>query len=549
MYAEGPFTALDYKKSVNKEIEKIIEKERKNKNDALFNKGKYDKNIDNENQIMQSIENLNHTTVGDRYKPSSSVKDAMQALIDVVSNKEYIDLINNINMDIRRHNYTDKVVQINKLSSKIEELTKKAGISSHTVTVMDDAKLKSQNMTINLAVNKLAEAKRESIDKDYGTLNLEPQNLPDNYDAIRLINLANSDSLEATMENMRFKNNAQKIAQQLEIRDSALKIIERCERLRRELEIDAKENEMDFSKINQTLNTLVQEKKKALAQANSFLKSQNIDKYLEEAKKFEQEDRDKEVRNHIFSEYENIVKEIEDLKKNDPNNLARIHELKEQLEKIKIANVDKDINFGEYDKKEEKAKEEYQQEQQIEKMLQEEKEEERAMMREINRNYKEYLRRRAINELKASGDYDNVNREELIREKIAEISRSEKASDDEFTRRQIQEAENKLMAIAQEQLDNENIFTDEVEVIEAKVAEMIAGAYMTPEERCREDMIKQGMDEREITDSLVASNAGYYKDGTSGYEHTKEIQQLVQEIGNYNASLSPVYEQDNDYSK
>ena len=54
---------------------------------------------------------------------------------------------------------------------------------------------------------------------------------------------------------------------------------------------------------------------------------------------------------------------------------------------------------------------------------------------------------------------------------------------------------------------------------------------------------------REITDSLVASNAGYYKDGTSGYEHTKEIQQLVQEIGNYNASLSPVYEQDNDYSK
>lgn len=554
MYAEGEFEVIDYKKSLDTFIEDTINKEREQLKGKIF-KRSTERNIEMLDLIEKSVDAISEITMGEIYKPSNEIMEPLQKLANLVSSEELYTITNAINTDIMTHNYSDKVRQINELSARIEKLSEKATLSngkrlgSSSVVISDRSKTKSNNEVFKSAIEKLAKEKKKKLDADLGHIDLQQQEQAENYDAKRLIQLANSDYLESSMENMTFKRNVKEVAHQLEIRDSATKIIKACEELQEKLVNEAKDNDMNFSRIQEALSVLLQQKKKELAAANSFLKSQNVDKYLEEAKKFEQTSRENDTKNQIFGQYGDIVKEIEELKQKDPDNLDRIHELEERLESIKIANSDKDINFGEYDKKEEKAKEEYKQAQQIEEMLQNEKDEERAMMREINRNYRESLRRRAINELKLSGDYDNVNREELIREKMAEISRSEKASDDEFTRRQIQEAENKLMAIAQEELGNENIFTDEVEVIESKVAEMIASAYMTPEERCRQDMIKQGMNEREITDSLVASNAGYYKDGTSGFEHTKEIQQLVQEIGNYNASLSPVYAQDNDYSK
>lgn len=557
MHAEGTFTVLDYKKSLEEFLDAEKEKER-DKPKGTFFKSSAQKNIEMLDMLESSIDAIYAVTdsvLADRYSPSVEIVEALQMVANQTTVEEFSKLSLAINTDIMTHNSLDESRQINELVPRIKKIAEKATLSNgkpianSDVKVSDRFKSKSNTENFKSVITQFAEMAEKSLDKEYGHIDIRQQELPKSYDAQRLISLANSDSLESSMENMRFKNNVQKIAKQLEIRDNATKVIESCERLQRELMNEAKDNNMDFSKINNAINTLLQQKRKELTEANSFLRNYNIDKYLDEARKFEQNSRENDTKNHIFGQYENIVKEIEDLKKNDPNNLAKINELKERLEKIKIANSDKDINFGEYDQKEEEAKEEHKHEQQMQEMMEKERENESAMMREINRNYKEYLRKRAIREIEQSPDFDNVNREELIREKMSEISKSERASDDEFTRRQMQEAENKLMAIAQEELEIQGVFTDSVETIEKKATDMISQSYMTPEERCREDMRKQGMDEREITDSLVAANAGYYRDGTSGYEHTKEIQELVQEIGNYRASLGNDYEQEDSLSR
>lgn len=557
MYAEESFTVLDYKKSLEEFLEVELEKEFAKPKGKIF-KSSAEKNIEMISLLKDSINavyDITDLVLADMYRPSSEIIEALQVLANHVSREELNGLSTAINTDIMAHNSLDKIRQIHELSPRIKKIAEKATLSNgkpianSIVQVSDRSKSKSQSENFKSVITQFADMVEKSLDKEYGHIDLKQQELPDNYDAQRLINLANSNSLEATMANLKFKSNIQEISKQLVIRDSATKVIEACERLQRELENEVKNNNIDFSRVNKFVDTLLQQKRRELNEANSFLKNYNIDNYLEEAKKIEQTSRENDTKDQIFGQYESIVKEIEELKKKDPNNLDKIHELEERLERIKMVNSDKEINFSEYDQREEKAKDDYKNEQEMQEMMEKERENESAMMREINRSYRESLRKRAINELKLSGDYDNVNREELIRAKIAEISRSEKASDDEFTRRQIKEAENKLMAIAQEELEIQGVFTDSVETIEKKVSDMISQSYMTPDERCREDLRKQGMNEQEITDSLVAANVGYYRDGMSGYEHTKEIQELVQEIGNYRASLGNDYEYEENLSK
>ena len=137
----------------------------------------------------------------------------------------------------------------------------------------------------------------------------------------------------------------------------------------------------------------------------------------------------------------------------------------------------------------------------------------------------------------------------MIQEKMSEISRRHKASEDELTARRIQEAENRLREIAQDELANSDIITDDLSVIDAKVADMIAQSYMTPAERCRHEMLRDGMDEKDIPDILPTSQTDYYKDGMTGYQHTREIKDIVRNIGNYRQSLSSEYEDAQGLSK
>lgn len=570
MYTEPEFTASDYYRGLDECLDKVVEKERDNLKESFF-KGKIEKRIELESLARKSLQGISSISRGDSYRPSAALKDSLQSLVNKVSKEEYHELMFAINSDIRRVNYHEKAHQINELMERVEKISTKITLSNgktlstRLVLVKDQSNSRSETTSFIVAAKKLAKEKKESLDMNYGVIELQQNDYVDHSTSNILIEMSNSDFLETTSANRRFKENISEITKQLEIRESAEKAIKACERFREILQTESKEKGIDFSKMEQTLNSIITTKQQELAAANRFLRSYDIDKYIQMSNDFRKSRDAEDTRNSVITQYKNIVKELEDLKKNDPNNFERIHELEERLERIKRSNLDVDIKFGEYDEKAEEAKEEYKHEQQMEEMLAKEAAKESAILKEVNRQYRESLRKEAIRELEANGTFDgiyqevsgdirdvnpnNKNREQLIQEKMSEISRQHKASEDELTARRIQEAENRLREIAQDELANSDIITDDLSVIDAKVADMIAQSYMTPAERCRYEMLRDGMDEKDIPDILPTSQTDYYKDGMTGYQHTREIKDIVRDIGNYQQSLSSVYEQDNDYSK
>ena len=115
-----------------------------------------------------------------------------------------------------------------------------------------------------------------------------------------------------------------------------------------------------------------------------------------------------------------------------------------------------------------------------------------------------------------------------------------KTSEDEYTMRKIEENENKLREIAEGILMDEGNYTEDLEIIDARVADMVAQAFMTPEERYRYVESKDGTPEKDIPEPSPSQLEGY-RDGMSGYQYTGEIKNIVKEMGEYRASLGPDY--------
>ena len=552
------FQVSDYRRALEKSLEMQREYDRSNIKTGFMR----DKVSNQEADIEKEIGKIFDVSLDRYYSPSDSIKTTLQVLINNLPRNEYLQVMVAINGDIKNANYFEKSREISASVKEIEKLADKIAAPDGKKLTGRDTFVSQQygtdktKMTFKGAVDGMADAQKKSLDFDRGVIEMEQNVVEDHITSQRLIDMAQSDYLETNVENRRFQKNAVEIAKQVEIRENATKVIKLCEELLRDIQVEERETGVSLAKTKDSISTILATKRQELAAANRFLRQYNIDNFIEMSKEYEKANDASDAKERIVAQYKSIVKDIEELRRLDPDNYEKIEELRERLEKIKLSNLDIDIKFDEYDDKALEAQEEYQHQQELEEMMKKEAAHESEIMKEVNRQYHESVREEAIRELEAAGTFDgiyqevsgdvrdvnpnNKNREKIIQEKMREIMQRHKTSEDEYTMRNIEENENKLREIAEGILMDEGNYTEDLEIIDAKVADMVAQAFMTPEERYRYVESKDGTPEKDIPEPSPSQLDGY-RDGMSGYQYTGEIKNIVKEMGEYRASLGPDY--------
>ena len=552
------FQVSDYRRALEKSLEMQREYDRSNIKTGFMR----DKVSNQEADIEKEIGKIFDVSLDRYYSPSDSIKTTLQVLINNLPRNEYLQVMVAINGDIKNANYFEKSREISASVKEIEKLADKIAAPDGKKLTGRDTFVSQQygtdrtKMTFKGAVDGMADAQKKSLDFDRGVIEMEQNVVEDHITSQRLIDMAQSDYLETNVENRRFQKNAVEIAKQVEIRENATKVIKLCEELLRDIQVEERETGVSLAKTKDSISTILATKRQELAAANRFLRQYNIDNFIEMSKEYEKANDASDAKERIVAQYKSIVKDIEELRRLDPDNYEKIEELRERLEKIKLSNLDIDIKFDEYDDKALEAQEEYQHQQELEEMMKKEAAHESEIMKEVNRQYHESVREEAIRELEAAGTFDgiyqevsgdvrdvnpnNKNREKIIQEKMREIMQRHKTSEDEYTMRKIEENENKLREIAEGILMDEGNYTEDLEIIDAKVADMVAQAFMTPEERYRYVESKDGTPEKDIPEPSPSQLDGY-RDGMSGYQYTGEIKNIVKEMGEYRASLGPDY--------
>ena len=552
------FQVSDYKRALEKSMDMQREYDRSNIKLEFMR----DKVSNQEADIEKEIGKIFDVSLDDYYSPSDSIKTTLQVLINNLPREEYLQVMTAINGDIKNANYFEKSREISASVKEIERLANKIAANDGKKLTGRDTFVSQQygtnrtKMTFKGAVDGMADAQKKSLDFDRGIIEMEQNVVEDHITSQRLIDMAQSDYLEANGENRRFQKNVGEIVKQVEIRENATKVIKLCEELLRDVQVEEREKGVSLAKVKESVTKILAAKRQELATANRFLSQYNIDNFIEMSKEYEKVHDASDTKDRVVTRYKNIVQEIDRIKRTQPVDYQRLEELRNELEEIRNQCANLDIKYDEFKQISDDAVAELHRQEMLDDMFEKEQQEEKEIIKAANAAYSESVREEAIRELEADGTFDgiyqevsgdvrdvnpnNKNREKIIQEKMREIMQRHKTSEDEYTMRKIEENENKLREIAEGILMDEGNYTEDLEIIDARVADMVAQAFMTPEERYRYVESKDGTPEKDIPEPSPSQLEGY-RDGMSGYQYTGEIKNIVKEMGEYRASLGPDY--------
>jgi len=385
--------------------------------------------IKNLSELFQAIGTLNFSNTN-KYNLPTELKSQFDELSTLLEKEEVNNLKEVINNCFKNVN-EDKKERLEEDVKKAQKLLNQLNIGSNRILIYDNNnEYTGKTISFNNAIEEIRKKGLIYLNSKYLLLLNKTTEVE--------LNLNDKIMLD-TLEEM-IKTN------QLEQNQSSKDIIENFKSLKESFQKKAKIDKI-LLVISHTLSSISQVKEVEFSNVKTYLEKleknyqqelDNTNKYLnkfdfEYVKKKIKEKKEKESLNDKIKRYQRLSYELEKMKDKTPNNSEEIHKIQEEMQgNARTSGLTPDQIENAFDEgRRQYQKESYDKDLRI-KAINEGNEKEKEIRREVMRQMREY----AIQELKASGAFDDIyefrngdayskpiDEEKLIQRKIAELEK------------------------------------------------------------------------------------------------------------------------------
>jgi len=286
------YSSIDYYRSLNEALEKMIEKEEEGMKEHVFFQSKYRAMKKFELNLQKDITLLYNFDTKSKYEPSENLISSFGVLASNISDSEYESLINALTTDIDNINNNNKIRFLtnmeNKLLKSIEFATAGdySSIKLKEIVVKDLYTNQSQTMTFAEGIKQLVEHKKSRIKEVEAKVSI-PRKKEDNSQEESLIELANSSYLNDEESDKETKDTILEIAKQLETKRKAEIAVKECNSLTYKIEEEQDVNNIKLDKSMKFIERTLDFKKDQIKDANKELDNYDLEEYFEIADKYQ----------------------------------------------------------------------------------------------------------------------------------------------------------------------------------------------------------------------------------------------------------------------
>ncbi len=287
------YSSIDYYRSLNEALEKMIEKEEEDMKNHVFFQSKYRAMKKFELNIQKDITLLYNFDTKSKYEPSENLISSFETLASNISDEEYNSLITSLSEDVDNINNNDKIHFINSIEDKLLKSIEYAttgdysSIKQKEIVVKDPYTNQSQTMTFAEGIKNLVEHKKNRL-KEINVKISIPRKTDENLQEESLIELANSSYLNDEESDKYIKENVLEIADQLKIKRKAETAVKECTSLTYKIEEEQDVNNIKLSKSMKFIEKTLDNKKDEIKSANKKLEHYDLEEYFEIADKYQE---------------------------------------------------------------------------------------------------------------------------------------------------------------------------------------------------------------------------------------------------------------------
>ena len=246
-------------------LEKVNDRDKYSEFDRIVARTMYKekiKAINMEVDLVDLLHKFYHFTEEGIYNVSDEIIKLLEELtlyIDVE------DLVFDINSDVRKNNYFDKIQKLRKQKEVILKLISGNSITKKPFKILDDNNQVRDTTTFEKGITKFAELKEQGLDSDEGIIEVEKKERP----------------LKATEEEKQILSQSEReILESIVSKNEALKVIEICEELEKVIRIEEINKGIKFIKFKEGIQKTISKKHKDISKADRIIRKHELDRLI-----------------------------------------------------------------------------------------------------------------------------------------------------------------------------------------------------------------------------------------------------------------------------